>query len=251
MWLVRLFSWYVRRFVSRHFRAVRVARDTSPVCLEPGPVIFALNHPSWWDPMVAMVLAQQLSEREHVAPMDQAALERYRFFGRLGLFGVATGTARGLRQLHAVGRDVLQRDDVAFWITPQGAFTDPRQRPLDLRPGVGVLARLLRGGTIVPVAIEYPFWNERLPEALVRFGPPIRVRDGRERSAREWTSLVEQELIGNQDALAALAISRDERRFGTLLGRRVGVTWIYDMWTRLRDWWRLGAFRPEHRKVGG
>jgi 1-acyl-sn-glycerol-3-phosphate acyltransferase len=249
-WLVTLFSFYVRHFVARHFHAVRLTRDTVPVELGPGPVIFALNHPSWWDPMVAMLLARQLGDRVHVAPIDEAALERYRFFRRLGLFGVEPNSFRGLRQLQAVGQEVLRRRDGALWITPQGAFSDVRRRPLRFRPGIGVLARLLREGTIVPVAIEYPFWTERLPEALVRFGRPIRVADGRALSAREWTDLVEQQLGITQDELAELAMARDPRSFQVLLAGRTGVTWIYDLWRRLVAWWRAEPFRAEHGPEG-
>ena len=48
------------------------------------------------------------------------------------------------------------------------AFAADRRRPLDLRPGVGH-AVAAGAGLIVPVAVEYPFWNERLPEAVVAF----------------------------------------------------------------------------------
>lgn len=245
-WLIALFGWYVRSFIARHFHAVRLSRDTVPVQLDPGPVIFALNHPSWWDPMVAMLLARQLGDRQHVAPIDEHALERYRFFGRLGLFGVEPESFRGLRQLQAVGREVLARRDGAIWITPQGAFADPRQRPLRLRPGVGVLARLLRRGTIVPVALEYPFWTERLPEVLVRFGRPIAVEDGRALSAREWTELVETQLVATQEALAEQAIMRDPQQFQLLLSGRTGVTRLYDLWRRLRSWWGAQPYQAEH-----
>lgn len=248
-WLIALFGWYARYFVGRHFHAVRLSRSTLPVRLDSGPVLFALNHSSWWDPMIAMLLARRLPARQHVAPIDERALARYRFFERLGLFGVEPESARGLRRLAGVGREVLARPDGAMWITPQGRFADPRVRPLRLRPGVGVLARMMRGGTIIPVAIEYPFWDERLPEALVRFGAPIEVDDGRRRSARAWTALVEQELAAAQDELAEQAQRRDERSFVVLVGGRSGITWIYDLWRRLRAWFGGASFQPNHGSI--
>ena len=60
-----------------------------------------------------------------------------------------------------------------LWITAEGSFTDARTRPVRLRPGLAHLARRVPGATIVPLALEYPFWDERTPEALCRFGTPM------------------------------------------------------------------------------
>lgn len=245
-WWIALFSWYVRRFLRRHFHSVRAAAKTTLPALPPGPVIVAMNHPSWWDPLVAMLLASRFGNRRHLAPIDSGALERYRFFERLGLFGIEPGSAQGMRQLIRVANQAFRHPDVVLWITPQGAFSDVRQRPLALRPGVGMLAERLRQGTILPVAIEYPFWNERLPEVLVRFGQPIAVRDGRQRSARDWTKLIEERLTQTQDALREEAVARDPSAFETLLDGKSGISWIYDAWRRLRAWWRGETFQLEH-----
>jgi hypothetical protein len=40
------------------------------------------------------------------------------------------------------------------------------------------LAVANRGGIVVTLALEYPFWEERLPEALARFGEPILIERG-------------------------------------------------------------------------
>ena len=56
----------------------------------------------------------------------------------------------------------------------------PATRPVRLRPGLAHLARRVPGATIVPLALEYPFWDERTPEALCRFGSA----DGKRRRHR-------------------------------------------------------------------
>ena len=73
---------------------------------------------------------------------------------------------------------------------------------------------------MVPFAVEYPYWNERLPEALAAFGTPFRVADAPARSADEWTA----ELAGAQTQLTqaengvALATTNLRR---LLAGRRL------------------------------
>src|SRR5688500_10539954 len=91
--LVRWFTWYARRFVRRNFHAVRVLRDTAPPAFEGRPILVAMNHPSWWDPMLALVAATEYyPRRRHFAPIDAAMLRKYRLFARLGFFGVEPET---------------------------------------------------------------------------------------------------------------------------------------------------------------
>ena len=94
---------------------------------------------------------------------------------------------------------------------------------------------------IVPLAIEYTFWNERKPEALVRFGAPIEVDEARGRGVAEWTARLEQRLAETMDALPPDAMSRDPALFRPLVQRPAGVGGIYDLWrARLA---RLGGGR--------
>lgn len=248
-WLIALFRWYGRRFLRRHFHAVRIALAGARPPLPDGPLVIALNHPSWWDPMVGIALSERLSGRAHVVPIEAAALGRYAFFERLGFFGIEPGSGRGLERLLQVADQVLPRRDAAFWITPQGHFADVRARPVVLRPGVGHLARRLRNGAILPVALEYPFWSERLPEALVRFGEPIPVEDGASRSVEEWTDAVAHGLARAQDALAEDAISRDPARFETLLSGGGGTAFVYDRWRRLVAWLGGRPYARDHAEV--
>ena len=94
-WLIRLFTRHVKRFyLARDFHAVRLSRSGRPGPVPDGPLIVVLNHPSWWDPLVALVLTELFPDRAHYAPMDADALRRYRIFERLGMFGIEPGTMR-------------------------------------------------------------------------------------------------------------------------------------------------------------
>jgi hypothetical protein len=237
---VGLFTRYGARYLARHFHAVRLARAFLPAgdALRGRPVVVCMSHPSWWDPMICFQLARWLfPERACYAPIEAAALTKYRFFARLGLFGIEPGTARGARRFLAVAQEVLARPATALWVTAGGGFADPRQRPVRLRPGLGHLLARMQDGVVLPLALEYPFWEERLPEALARFGEPLRI-GAAPRSPDAWTALLESRLEAAQDALAADALARDPERFETLVGgAATGVGGVYDLWRR---------FRPEH-----
>lgn len=239
-WLIKLFSAYVRRYLARHFHAIRVSRGTLPGDLPTGPLVIALTHPSWWDPLVGLLLAEKLPKRLHAVPMDEVALGSYRFFEHLGFFGIGPG-GPGLRRLLRLTDSLMKRDDAVLWITPQGRIQDAAVRPLGLKPGIGhVLSRMDRG-FVLPVALDYRFWTERLPEALLRVAPLIPISAGAGRSPEAWTELIEQALTSAQDELGRDASTRDPSRFDLLLSGRAGVGRIYDGWRAL--WARLTGRR--------
>ena len=246
-WLLRWFRWYSVRYVKRHFHAVRLARECRPDVPRDAPLVVYLNHAAWWDPLVGLVLAKQLlPDRAVYAPIEEKALGRYRFMERLGLFGIDPQTRGGARRLLRVSRAILARPDAALWITPEGRFVDPRERPVRFRPGLAHLARSLDSGMLLPLALEYPFWKERSPEALARFGHPMHVEEHHELSVADWNSLLQDQLRAAQDALAEQAIRHNPEDFEVLLRGRAGVGGVYDVWRRLWARLRGESFSPQH-----
>jgi 1-acyl-sn-glycerol-3-phosphate acyltransferase len=245
--LFRLFRWYARRYASRHFHAVRLSIDGRVPELSGRPVVVVLNHPSWWDLLVALIVTGFMPEdRVHYAPIEAVGLSQYPFLSRVGFFGVETGTAIGAARFLRTSLAILSRPESVLWVTAQGEFVDPRVRPARLRPGVGHLAHRISGALIVPMALEYPFWNDRCPEALVRFGRPITMDDGRTRSARDWTAEFERSLEDQLEALADEAMGRDPGAFTTLISGTAGVGGIYDAGRRIRAWLGGRTFDPQH-----
>lgn len=247
--LLRLFTAYVRRYMQRAFHAVRRSRSgTQPERLDV-PLVIYCNHPSWWDPLLCLFLASRLfPERRHYGPIATEALARYRFFARLGFFGVTPGTARGAATFLRTSEAILTRPGTALWVTPEGRFSDPRQRPLRLQPGLGHLASRLRRVAFVPLGMEYPFWEERFPEVLTRFGEITLVADGQEHRPEHWTALLTARLQATLDILSEEACQRQRQAFEVLLRGRVGVGGVYDRWRALRA--RLGGegFHRGHGK---
>jgi 1-acyl-sn-glycerol-3-phosphate acyltransferase len=245
-WLIRGFRKYACRYVRKHFHAVRLSKSGHPFPAADDPLLVVLNHPSWWDPMIGLVLSRAIADRDQFAAIDAVAVEKYRFFAKLGFVGVDTASLRGAAQFLRTGAAVLSEPNRAFWVTAQGRFTDVRERPLALRSGVGHLAARLDRAVVVPVALEYAFWTESTPEALVRIGEPLRTADRPGLTGKQWTAVIEAALTRTLDRLNAETIARDPAAFTELLSGRVGVGGVYDWWRRLKA--RLGgrAFDPAH-----
>ncbi len=155
------------------------------------------------------------------------------------------GTARGARRFLTVSQEILSRPDTALWIAAEGRFTDPRERPIRLRSGIGHLASKVRQAVLLPLAIEYPFWEERFPEALARFGEEVPTGDA-DLGAGDWTPILESHLESALEALAGESMARDAARFEVLLGGTAGVGGVYDTWRRLKARFKGESFRPGH-----
>jgi hypothetical protein len=62
--------------------------------------------------MICLFLARRLfPDRRHYGPIEAAALTRYRFFEKLGFFGVEPGTIQGARRFLEIGKEILEQPD--------------------------------------------------------------------------------------------------------------------------------------------
>lgn len=233
----------VRRYFRGHFHAVRIS-GAERLSAASGPVIVYANHSSWWDPMVSFLLAGDLlPERQHFAPMEAEALERYSIFKRLGVFGIDNRSARGAVQFLRMGETILERDGV-LWVTPQGRFADARERPLAFKPGLAALVSRVPGCTVLPLAIEYTFWDERKPEVLLLFGEAVAAASKPKESV---DAVLTSALSGLMEQLKAKALARDPAGFERTLARgAVGTGGVYAVWQRLRALTRGQTYRAEH-----
>lgn len=247
--MVRWFSQYCRGYIHRHFHSLRVSRHGRPPDACGLPLVVFSNHASWWDPLVGLVIKDAFfSKRQLFAPIDAAMLQRYRMFARLGFFGVEQQTRRGAVQFLRTAQAILQQPDCLLAVTPQGRFADARERPVRFQAGLGHLPARTQRAVFVPVATEFVFWEERLPEILVRFGEPVEVVSpyAAARPPEYWTELFEHKMERAQDALSSEAQRRETANFECILRGNAGQGGIYDWWRACRTWLRGETFNLEH-----
>lgn len=248
--LFRLFALYLRWYCYRSFHAVRISRGGLPPAIGDRPLIVYSNHPSWWDPAIYILLGSKfLPGREGFGPMDDQALSRYGVLQRMGAFGVPQQDRRGAAIFLRTSLAVLARPRSMLWITAEGAFTDHRTRPVTLRPGLAHLVRRVPNAVILPLALEYSFWNESRAEALARFGAPLETHAGAaglDNSVAAWNQRLEAALTDTMDALAAESSTRDPSLFLPLVHGGAGIGGIYDTWRHARAAVRGRRFDPSH-----
>ena len=245
--MMKLFAAYSRRYVRRNFTALRILKSGLPPGDPSRPLVIFLNHASWWDPLVCLLLSGEFFPTHNsFAPMDSTALERYRFFKHLGFFGIEPQTQRGARTFLGITDALLASSRNALWLTPQGRFMDVRERPVQLRAGVGALAAREPGTIFLPLAIEYTFWTEPRPEILVAFGDPVLPGDEPGYGAAEWTDIFADALESVQNELAVRSCRREVNEWIMLNRGKSGVSGIYDSWRRLQARIHGEEFERQH-----
>jgi 1-acyl-sn-glycerol-3-phosphate acyltransferase len=228
------FRHYVRYYLRRNLSAIRIAKGNSPQLDPTKPVICYINHPSWWDPLIVMTVNDHLFQgRNFFAPMDARALDSYPVFKKLGYFGIDMQSKDGARSFLDITRSLLANPRNTLWITPGGKFSDVREKT-EFEPGLAHLAANLTEVTLIPMAIELVYWEERTPEVLVEFGEIE--TSSNSVSKDEWRALLEQRLADAQASLAAKSLSRNYAAFDSLLDGTGGIGGFYDgvRWARAK-----------------
>jgi len=213
------------------------------------PLVIYSNHASWWDPLVGLVLkAHCYPNRNLSVPMDAAALARYGMFRKLGFFPVEQNSPRGAVQFLRSATSILRSPANLLAVTPQSRFADVRERPVRFEGGLGLLAARVDRALFVPFAAEFVFWEERLPEILVRFGEVVAVNHkiSPQQTPAEWTNYLQGRMQANQDALAAEVVRRNPADFEMVLRGGAGQGGVYDLWRSLKARFRGEAFDKEH-----
>jgi 1-acyl-sn-glycerol-3-phosphate acyltransferase len=241
--LCRLFSTIMTREIARHFRALRLAKPGVPDLPSGRPVMICSNHPSWWDPAVFIAVHHRLFPgREGYGPMDAAELERYGFMRRIGVFGVRQDARRGAADFLRPAMAITSLPHTILWVTAQGRFADPRNRPLALRRGAAALMGRSPDLMVLPLALEYPFWTEKRPEALMMFGRPI------ETGAPDPERVLEEALTSTMDDLARLSTAGEASAFLRIIDGSRGPGGLYAGWKRAGAALKGQRYVADHRE---
>lgn len=256
-WFQNGFHRFLESYLKRHFHAIAIDRSGWQACQEACadtsiPLIVYCNHPSWWDPLIAHFINRRLfGPRQFYAPIAASALEKYKVFERLGFFGVETESSRGAASFLRTTAELFRREQTSLWLTPEGRFADARDHSAELMPGLPHLCSGMSAGIVVPLSLEYVFWEERLPECLLRIGEVVSLAELSIETKSQWAGELTKRLRENQSQLATLAIARCSEPFDNLLCGKQGVSGVYDFGRRLKSWLSFRRFHAAHGKQFG
>lgn len=134
-----------------------------------GPVLVASNHVGWWDGPVVLAAGMASKLRIHLVA-EAATLRRMPWLRALGVLPLERGPAgvASIRRLAAT----LDGPGRVLWYFPQGRQRPPGIRPLGFDPRLARIAKI-KGATLLPAALAYPFRDLHLPAAALALGEPV------------------------------------------------------------------------------
>ena len=159
---------WLERILRRRFHAVYVFGAEHLRGLDPrSGFVGCANHTNWWDGFVLYVVSWKLLPHDIYLAMEEKNLRRYRFFTRMGVFGIEL--AGHLSALPGIRYALkLLRPGRLVWMFVQGRLQSAGV-PIEVRPGARFLAERGNAG-LLPVVLRYEWLNESRPSILVSVG---------------------------------------------------------------------------------
>ncbi|UCF96898.1 MAG: lysophospholipid acyltransferase family protein [Spirochaetaceae bacterium] len=165
-WADRVFLPYILRQFRKHFHGLYFMGPIPTI--DPAlPLLITPNHSTWWDGFFLYILNKRLLERKLHLMMLEEQLSKYRFFSRIGAFGIEPGLPRKSYDALKYSAQVLQDPANALCIFPQGVLRYSGKRPLEFQRGVGHVLKL-QGGEVnlLPLAIRCDFLLDQRAEVF-------------------------------------------------------------------------------------
>ena len=247
-WLVDGFCWYSKGMIRKCFTSFGInGTERVRSITETQPLIVYANHASWWDPIVAMLARKEaMPMRTLYAPIDSEMLENYAVLKKMGFYGVKLESYAGAQQFLVHSKTILERPNASIWITPEGKFCDVRDHTQSLMPGMAHLASRVPGIACVPLAIEYPFWDDSRPHIFCMFGKPVEMSPNEAKDKEAWSTVLTRALRKTQADLAANVMLRDPKAFEYIVESRAKKLGWYDHARSMTAWIRGKEFDPRH-----
>lgn len=165
------------------------------------PVLMVINHPGWLDIELSLFLVEELLGLDYYMMANMNILEKRPFMRKHGVFGVDEKDPFAIGRAMKYTASLLhEHPDRCVVVFPQGDMIRSIERPIEIKQGTAQIARLIKNVTILPVALHYDHFRNKLPEAFVRIGEPINFR-GNIPPTRILTETIQQRMEQELDML--------------------------------------------------
>ncbi len=206
-WFISLFGLYVRNLFRRRFKNIAIDQHYQPS--EGTGTIYFLNHTSWWDGLIPLLLNQKLFRQNARAMMEDKQMRRHRFFSKIGAFSVNLDDPRGSVRSLRYAADSMKRRNASLFIYPEGKIVPYSDSRPTFKEGLAWIARNSPQADLVPIGIYITTAQSDKPELFIRVGKPAD-RNGLP-EGETLTGHLERVMQENLQTLTRLAHSAPEQ----------------------------------------
>lgn len=214
-WAKFIFHIYVMRLMKRHFHAFHLFGDV-PQPNPNLPLLLIPNHSTWWDGFFVYLLNEEIIKREIYLMMLDRQLAKYKFFSRIGAFGITPGDRENVNESLNYTVELLQKKNVMITMFPQGILLPWGKRPLNFKKGIESIIQLYNKPiNILPLAIRAEYGGEQRSEVFFQFGENF-VVDANSFQGIKWLEEVELDLLDELE----MRINKQEKGIDLMKGNR-------------------------------
>jgi chlorobactene lauroyltransferase len=170
-WFIAIFDFYVRNLFWRRFKNILIDQQYQPT--KESRTIYFLNHTSWWDGLIPLLLNQKLFQQNARAMMEDRQMRDHPFFSKIGAFSVNLENPRSAVQSLRYAVESMKRPNSCLFIFPEGKIVPFSTNRPNFKKGLGWLSKQCPDADIVPVGIYIQTARHDKPELYIRVGAPV------------------------------------------------------------------------------
>lgn len=169
-WFIAIFDLYVRLLFRRRFKNILIDQQYQPT--SKSRTIYFLNHTSWWDGLIPLLLNQKLFKQQARAMMEDKQMLKHRFFSKIGAFSVNLHNPRSAVKSLRYASTSMERPNSCLFIYPEGKIMPFSIDKPEFKHGLGWLSKECPECDLVPVGIYIHSARHDKPELFIRIGEP-------------------------------------------------------------------------------
>jgi chlorobactene lauroyltransferase len=191
-WFIAIFDWYVRFLFRRRFHRVWFQQNYFPS--SGSKTIYFLNHTSWWDGLIPLLLNRKIFKQKARAMMEDRQMKQHSFFKKIGAFSVSLENPRSAIKSMRYAVNSLDRPNSSLFIYPEGEIMPFTTDQIEFKKGLAWIADKRHDTEVVPIGIYFHFAKSDKPELFIKIGEAIKYNDSDD--TEELNSLFERRLSG-------------------------------------------------------
>lgn len=172
-WFIFVFDLYMRWLFHRRFENVWVDQDYQPG--SDSKTIYYVNHTSWWDGLIPLLLNRKLFRQNARAMMEDKQMREFGLFKRIGAFSVNLENPRSAVRSLRYAVESMKRPNSCLFIYPEGEIGPFRTEKPHFKKGLGWIVSQCPDVDVVPVGIYINTEKFDKPELFMKVGKAIEI----------------------------------------------------------------------------
>lgn len=168
--VILFFKWYTYWLCKRRFSSVWLDHHAS--IPDEKSVLFIVNHHSWWDGLIPLLLNEFVFHKRARAIMEDKQMKQFSFFSRIGAMSINRENVRSAVYTLQQAAEWLNKPNTSLYLFPEGKITNPAA-PIKIEGGVLRILKSAPDCIMVPISLHISTQRGDKPELFIRVGAAV------------------------------------------------------------------------------